>query len=79
LCVEAAEEVISLCLSELQRDRVIVQSALAAGLPAVSGDRIQIQQVILNQLGNGSDAMSIVDDRARELLIKTERDEAACA
>ncbi|MGA2421705.1 MAG: hypothetical protein ABSG69_16635 [Candidatus Acidiferrum sp.] len=70
---------ISLCLSELQRDRVIVQSALAAGLPAVSGDRIQIQQVILNQLGNGSDAMSIVDDRARELLIKTERDEAACA
>jgi signal transduction histidine kinase len=45
-------------------------------LPSVLGDRIQIQQVILNLLRNGSDAMSAVDDRPRELLIKTECDDS---
>ena len=39
------------------------------------GDRIQLQQVILNLLRNAADAMSTIDDRPRELLIRTERDE----
>jgi signal transduction histidine kinase len=67
--------VIALSVSELQRNRVIPQLDLAAGLPPVLGDRIQIQQVILNLIRNGSDAMSAVEDRPRELLIKTESDE----
>jgi len=72
---EAAKEVMALSASELQRNRVIVQSDLGGELPLVLGDRIQIQQVILNLLRNASDAMSTVEDRPRELLVKTERDE----
>jgi PAS domain S-box-containing protein len=73
---EAVKEVIALSVSELQRNRVIPRLDLASGLPAVLGDRIQIQQVILNLIRNGADAMSPVADRPRELLIKTERDES---
>jgi PAS domain S-box-containing protein len=73
---EAAREVTSLSLSELQRNGVILRHELADDLPPVKGDRIQLQQVILNLLRNGSDAMSTVEDRPRELLIGTEPDEA---
>ena len=73
---DAAKEAIALSTSELQRNRVILQMDLASGLPSVLGDRIQIQQVILNLIRNGADAMSTVADRPRELLIKTERDES---
>ena len=72
---DAAKEVIALSASELQRNRVVLHSDLAADLPLVSGDRIQIQQVILNLLKNAWDAMSSVEDRPRALLVKTERDE----
>jgi C4-dicarboxylate-specific signal transduction histidine kinase len=72
---DATREVIALSLSELQRDRVILRCELAEDLPLVTGDRVQLQQVILNLLRNGSDAMSTVHDRPRELLIRTERDE----
>jgi PAS domain S-box-containing protein len=72
---EATREVIALSLSELQRNRVILRTELADDLPPVTGDRVQLQQVILNLLRNGSDAMSSVDDRPRQLLIRTERDE----
>ena len=71
---EATREVITLALSELQRNRVIVKHALADELPIVVGDRVQLQQVILNLLRNASDAMSSVDDRPRQLLIRTEHD-----
>jgi signal transduction histidine kinase len=72
---DAAREVIALSLSELQRNRVILRSELAADLPLVTGDRVQLQQVILNLLLNGSDAMNALHDRPRELLIRTERNE----
>jgi PAS domain S-box-containing protein len=75
---EAAREVISLTLSELQRNRVILRQELADDLPPVRGDRVQLQQVILNLLRNASDAMSNVEDRPRNLVIKTARDEDNC-
>jgi C4-dicarboxylate-specific signal transduction histidine kinase len=72
---DATREVTALSLSELQRNQVILRCELADDLPLVTGDRVQLQQVILNLLRNGSDAMNTVDDRPRKLLIRTERDE----
>jgi PAS domain S-box-containing protein len=72
---DATREVIALSLSDLQRNRVILRSELADDLPPVTGDRVQLQQVILNLLRNASEAMSAVDDRPRQLVIRTERDE----
>jgi PAS domain S-box-containing protein len=72
---DAAREVLALSSSELERNRVILQQELAEDLPAVTGDRVQLQQVILNLLRNASDAMSGVDARPRQLLIRTEEDE----
>lgn len=71
---EATREVLALALSELQRNRVIVKPELVDELPIVAGDRVQLQQVILNLLRNASDSMSSVDDRPRQLLIRTEPD-----
>jgi PAS domain S-box-containing protein len=71
---EAAREVVALLLSELQGNRVILRMDLVDDLPRVIGDRVQLQQVILNLLRNASDAMSGVDDRSRHLAIGTERD-----
>ncbi len=72
---EATREVIALSLSDLQRNRVILRSELADDLPSVTGDRVQLQQVILNLLRNASEAMSGIDDRPRQLVIRTEREE----
>jgi PAS domain S-box-containing protein len=73
---EVTREVMALCLSDLQRNRVAVQAKLAEDLPTITGDRIQLQQVILNLLRNASDAMIDVHDRPRQLLIMTEREDA---
>jgi len=72
---EATREVIALSSNDLQRHRVVLRSELALDLPMVTGDRILLQQVILNLLHNAADAMADVHDRPRHLLIKTERDE----
>jgi PAS domain S-box-containing protein len=72
---EAIREVIALSLSRLHRNRVILRPELADDLPLVTGDRVQLQQVMLNLLLNASDAMSDVDDRPRQLVIRTERDD----
>jgi signal transduction histidine kinase len=71
---EATREVIALSRSELQRSRVTLRTELADGLPAVTGDRVQLQQVILNLLLNAAQAMNSVDDRSRRLMIRTERE-----
>jgi PAS domain S-box-containing protein len=71
---EAAREVIALLSGELQRNNVILKHEFSDHLPTVSGDRVQLQQVILNLLHNGSDAMVTVDDRPKQLLIRTEVD-----
>jgi len=71
---EATREVIALLSSELQRNRVVLRMELADDPPTITGDRIQIQQVILNLLRNASDAMVGVHERPRQLLIRTERE-----
>jgi PAS domain S-box-containing protein len=75
---EAAQEVIALFQRELQRGRVILRMKFADNLPPVMGDRVQLQQVILNLVRNASDAMSTVNDRPRELTVRSERDEGDC-
>jgi PAS domain S-box-containing protein len=71
---EAAREVVALSSNDLQRNRIVLQLELADDLPVVTGDRIQLQQVMLNLLHNARDAMIEVRDRARQLLIKTEEE-----
>jgi C4-dicarboxylate-specific signal transduction histidine kinase len=72
---EATREVMALARSELQRSRVMLRSDLADDLPPIKGDRVQLQQVILNLLLNAADAMRGVDDRPRQMVISTARDE----
>jgi C4-dicarboxylate-specific signal transduction histidine kinase len=66
---EAVREVFALSAGELQRGRVSLRMELADGLPSVMGDRVQLQQVILNLALNATEAMSGVEGRARELTV----------
>jgi len=72
---EVAREVTALSSTEIQKNGVTLRQEFAEDLPPALGDRIQLQQVILNLLRNAADAMSTIDDRPRELLVRTERDE----
>jgi PAS domain S-box-containing protein len=69
---DAAREVIAMSSGELRRSRSVLQTEFEDGLPAISGDRVQLQQVILNLLLNAGDAMAGIDDRPRTLLVQTE-------
>jgi PAS domain S-box-containing protein len=75
---EATREVIALSLNRLHRDGISLRTRLTEGLPLVMGDRVQLQQVILNLLNNAADAMSMIDDRPRELVVSTGWDENNC-
>ena len=69
---DAIEEVIALVRGELSKHRVSVQTQFAEGLPSVHGDRVQLQQVMLNLILNAIEAMIGVNDEVRELVISTE-------
>jgi PAS domain S-box-containing protein len=69
---DAINELIALTRSEVVNKRVTVQTRLAEGLSPVQGDRVQLQQVVLNLILNAVEAMSSVDDAPRELSISTE-------
>ena len=71
---EAAREVIALSSADLQEGRVFLRTVLAPDLPTVTGDRVQLQQVILNFLRNGMDAMTAVADRPKAMMIRTSRE-----
>jgi signal transduction histidine kinase len=73
---EVMLEVIALTRSELRSGGTSLQTQLADGLPLVLGDRIQLQQVMLNLIFNAVEAMSGSREGSRELLISTEEDGA---
>jgi len=68
---EAILEVMALTHGEVVKNGVSVQTQLAEGLPLIQGDRVQLQQVILNLILNAVEAMSGVSEGSRELLIGT--------
>jgi PAS domain S-box-containing protein len=69
---DAAREVIAMSSAELRRSRSVLQTDFAELLPAIRGDRVQLQQVILNLLLNAADAMAGIEDRPRTLQVQTE-------
>ena len=76
---EAAREVVKLSLNELKRHQAVVRMEFVDGALPITGDRVQLQQVILNLLLNASDSMAEVVDRPREIVIKTEQAERSGA
>ena len=69
---DAIQEVTALVSSELYRHSVVLRTQFAEELPRVMGDRVQLQQVVLNLLINSAEAMRDIEDRPRQLLIETE-------
>ena len=73
---ETIIEVIALARSEVQKNRVSLQTRLSSDIPLILGDRIQLQQVILNLINNAIESMSGADDGPRELQVVSEKDES---
>jgi PAS domain S-box-containing protein len=73
---EAISEVTQLVHSEVLSHRVSLRLELAPTLPAVLGDRVQLQQVIINLIVNGIDAMATVTDRRRALAVRSQLDDS---
>src|SRR5215831_8890739 len=73
---EAILEVLALTDDAVRRNDILVETSLAADLPTVEGDRIQIQQIVLNLVVNAIEAMSAVDGRRRQLAIGSAREDA---
>jgi len=73
---QIVQEVVFLTQNEAVRKGVTLQMELAADVPSVLGDRVQLQQVILNLVMNGVEAMASVADRPRELCIRARRHES---
>jgi PAS domain S-box-containing protein len=73
---DVASEVVALLQRELADHQVLLRMELAPTLPMILGDRVQLQQVIINLAMNSMEAMQSVDDRPRELIIRSRQDEA---
>jgi PAS domain S-box-containing protein len=71
---EVIREALALVRTELIRGGVATKTRLAASVPAVFGDQVQLQQVMLNLIMNAIDAMVAITDRPRTLLIKSAKD-----
>jgi C4-dicarboxylate-specific signal transduction histidine kinase len=69
---DAIQEMVDLTEGEIKKSGVVLRMELEKNLPQVVGDRVQLQQVVLNLMMNGIDAMKTVADRTRSLVIKTE-------
>jgi len=73
---EVILEVLALAQTEARRNRVVLKRELAKNLPPVLGDRVQLQQVVLNLIMNGLEAISKIAQGERELLVSSSKDEA---
>lgn len=73
--VEAVREVVEMLRSEIRTRRIVLRLRTADDLPPVAGDRVQLQQVVLNLLLNAVEAMDSVDDRPRQILLSIGRDD----
>jgi PAS domain S-box-containing protein len=71
----AVEDIIPLVRREILDNHVSLRVELAPDLPVVDGDRVQLQQVIINFVINGVQSMAGITDRARQLVIRTQTDE----
>jgi PAS domain S-box-containing protein len=69
-------EAITLVERELIRHQISLRTELVPALPKIPGDRVQLQQVIINLLMNGIEAMEPVTDQPRELLVRSGKDDA---
>jgi PAS domain S-box-containing protein len=72
---DVVKEVISLVQREMDSHQVRLRMEIAPALPMVLADRVQLQQVIINLVINGIEAMQLVTDRPRELVIRSRQDE----
>jgi signal transduction histidine kinase len=72
---DVAGETIALVQRDLISHRVSLRTEFAPALPTILGDRVQLQQVIINLVMNGVEAMQAVTDRPRELVIRSRQDE----
>jgi signal transduction histidine kinase len=73
---EALREAIVMVRSAIAKNRITVETDLMEGLIPVEGDRVQLQQVVVNLVLNAVEAMGSVEGGARELLVSTEQTEA---
>jgi PAS domain S-box-containing protein len=71
---EIVSEAVNILQQELLSSRVSSRMELSADLPVILGDRIQLQQVLLNLIINGIEAMQPITDRPRELVVRSEED-----
>jgi C4-dicarboxylate-specific signal transduction histidine kinase len=73
---DAILEIIALTHSEAAKQGITLRTQLAEGLPSIHGDRVQLQQVVLNLIVNAIEAMSQISDGARDMFISSARDGA---
>ena len=72
---QAIREVVALAEGEVRRNGVALRTELTGDLPPILGDRVELEQVVLNLIMNAIEAMSAIGDRPRELVIRTQSGE----
>jgi C4-dicarboxylate-specific signal transduction histidine kinase len=73
-CLQVNDVIVEACAlvhAELSRNRVALETELGSNLPQIIGDRVQLQQVVLNLILNGIEAMSAVTDRPKSLVVRS--------